>query len=175
MRPRPGAPLHVSFPFLKVGRLDEVNNGAARSPSNLHDQPSDRPEVGRNDQSSSLSGIHSTTGMTTTTDTPIDTSSEAWRRLCEARSIARKPDLMQRIDWLDEIERRRGRDARAELDVEVVLALPDKPSRHQHLAGLALRLGDAYRQHVEAGVHETWRERKAAAMASAGKGAACSA
>ena len=112
--------------------------------------------------------------MTTTTDITIDKNSEAWRRLCEARSIARRPDLMQRIDWLDDIERRRGRDARAELDVEVILALPDKPSRHQHLAGLALRLGDEYRQHVEAGVHATWRERKAAVAApAAGKGAAC--
>ena len=174
MRPRPGTPLCANFPFLKVGRLDEVNNGGACSPSNLHDQPIDRPEVGRIDGLFSLHGIHSTTGMTTTTDITIDKNSEAWRRLCEARSIARKPDLMQRIDWLDDIERRRGRDARAELDIEVILALPDKPSRHQHLAGLALRLGDEYRQHVEAGVHATWRERKAAAMASAaGKGAAC--
>ena len=90
-----------------------------------------------------------------------------------ADAPARKPDLMHRIDWLDDIERRRGRDARAELEVEIVLALPDKPSRHQHLAGVALRLGDAYRLQVEAGVHATWRTRKAAAAGSAGKGAAC--
>jgi hypothetical protein len=156
--------------------LDEVNNHGACSPSNLHDQPSDRLEVGRIGlHSSSTFTTSSTTTATTTmphsTDTLLDKNSEAWRRLCEARSIARKDDLTRRIDWLDDIERRRGRDARAELDIEVILALPDKPSRHQHLAGLALRLGDEYRQHVEAGVHATWRERKAAALA--GKGAAC--
>jgi hypothetical protein len=111
--------------------------------------------------------------MTTTDDTFFDKNSEAWRRVCEARSIARKPDLMHRIDWLDDIERRRGRVARAELEVEIVLALPDKPARHQHLAGVALRLGDAYRLQVEAGVHAIWRARKAAAAGSAGKGAAC--
>jgi hypothetical protein len=98
-----------------------------------------------------------------------DTTSETWRRICEARFIARKADLTNRIDWLDDIERRRGRDARAELDVEVVLALPDKPSRHQHLAVEALRLGDAYRLQVEAGVHTTWRARKD----QAAKGQAC--
>lgn len=167
-------PLCASFPFLKVGRLDEVNNRGACSPSNLHDQAFDRPEVGRIGRVFSFHGIHSTTGMTTTIDdTLFDKNSEAWRRVCEARSIARKPDLTQRIDWLDDIERRRGRDARADLEVEIVLALPDKPSRHQHLAGVALRLGDAYRLQVEAGVHATWRARKAVAAGSAGKAAAC--
>jgi hypothetical protein len=152
--------------------LDEVNNHGACSPSNLHDQPSDRPEVGRIGLFSSTFTVSSTAISTSTTtmphsiDTYLDKNSEAWRRLCEARSIARKPDLTRRIDWLDDIERRRGRDARAELEIEVVLELPDKPTRHQHLAGVELRLGAEYRQGIEAGVHATWRERKAAGRAA---------
>ena len=169
VRPRPSAPAHVSFPSLKVGRLDEVNGNAASSTSNLHDQLIDRPEVGRNDDFFSLHGINTTTtGMTTS----IDTSSEAWRRHCEARHVARKADTAARIEWLDAVERRRGQEARAELEVEVILALPDKPSRHLHLAGVEARLGADYRQRIEAGVRNTWAQRRAG-QASAREGVAC--
>jgi hypothetical protein len=40
--------------------------------------------------------------------TEVDTNSEAWRHLCEARAIAGLPSLAERRAWLDDLARKRG-------------------------------------------------------------------
>ena len=39
----------------------------------------------------------------------VDSDSEAWRHECEARAIAALPTLAQRREWLENLERRRGK------------------------------------------------------------------
>ncbi len=41
----------------------------------------------------------------------VDSASEEWRHECEARSIAARPTLDERRQYLSEVERRRGKDA----------------------------------------------------------------
>jgi hypothetical protein len=41
--------------------------------------------------------------------TEVDGASEAWRHECVARAIAALPTLAQRREWLEQIERRRGK------------------------------------------------------------------
>lgn len=41
--------------------------------------------------------------------TDAATDSEAWRHECEARAIAALPNLAQRREWLEAIERKRGK------------------------------------------------------------------
>ena len=43
--------------------------------------------------------------------TEVPSDSEAWRHECEARSIVERPTLAERRMYLDEVERRRGKDA----------------------------------------------------------------
>lgn len=49
--------------------------------------------------------------MTTVTlldGTEVDSASEAWRHECEARYVASRPTLLDRREYLDAVERRRG-------------------------------------------------------------------
>lgn len=43
--------------------------------------------------------------------TEVPSDSEAWRHECEARAIAAIPALVERRIYLDEVGRRRGKDA----------------------------------------------------------------
>ena len=43
--------------------------------------------------------------------TEVPSDSQAWRHECEARHVAAKPTLAERRAYLDDIERRRGKDA----------------------------------------------------------------
>lgn len=43
--------------------------------------------------------------------TEVPSDSEAWRHECEARSVAARPTLAERRMYLDEVERRRCKDA----------------------------------------------------------------
>lgn len=45
----------------------------------------------------------------------VDSASEAWRHECEARMVAERPTLEQRREYLDAVERRRGKAAADEL------------------------------------------------------------
>lgn len=50
----------------------------------------------------------------------VDTWSEDWRAECEARAVLRMPSKDHRYRWLDAVEKRRGRDARMELQRRVM-------------------------------------------------------
>ena len=41
----------------------------------------------------------------------VDSTSEAWRHECEARMVVDQPTLVQRREYLDAVERRRGKPA----------------------------------------------------------------
>lgn len=41
----------------------------------------------------------------------VDSASEDWRHECEARAVAARPTLAERREYLDLVERRRGRAA----------------------------------------------------------------
>jgi len=41
----------------------------------------------------------------------VDSASEDWRHECEARAIAARPTLAERREYLDLVERRRGKPA----------------------------------------------------------------
>lgn len=41
----------------------------------------------------------------------VDSDSEAWRHETEARAIAALPTLTERRAWLEDVERKRGKDA----------------------------------------------------------------
>lgn len=43
--------------------------------------------------------------------TEVDSASEAWRHECEARAISKLPSTGQRRAWLEDLERRRGKEA----------------------------------------------------------------
>lgn len=46
----------------------------------------------------------------------VDTYSEEWRHLCEARHIAALPDLLDRRRYLTGVEEKRGKPERARLE-----------------------------------------------------------
>jgi hypothetical protein len=48
------------------------------------------------------------------------TSSEEWRRICEARYVLAKPDKQSRHAYLSMVEKARGQPARKELEDEVM-------------------------------------------------------
>ena len=52
----------------------------------------------------------------------VDSASEEWRHLCEARNILSLRNVTERRDWLDAIEKRRGK-ASADRLRETVQAL----------------------------------------------------
>lgn len=41
----------------------------------------------------------------------VDSASDEWRHECEARAIANIPGLAQRREWLENLEKRRGKPA----------------------------------------------------------------
>lgn len=50
----------------------------------------------------------------------VDTWSEEWRAECEARAVLRMRSKDARYRWLDAVEKKRGRDARMELQRRVM-------------------------------------------------------
>lgn len=51
------------------------------------------------------------TAVTLLDGTVVDSASEEWRHLCEARAISKLPTLPERRAWLESVERRRGKAA----------------------------------------------------------------
>jgi hypothetical protein len=49
--------------------------------------------------------------------TEVSTNSEQWRHECEARAISSLPTLADRRAWLEQIEKRRGKDEASRLRV----------------------------------------------------------
>ena len=47
----------------------------------------------------------------------VDSASEHWRHECEARAIAALPTLAERRAWLEQVEKRRGKESADRLRV----------------------------------------------------------
>lgn len=56
-----------------------------------------------------------TSKVTLLDGTQVDSSSEAWRHECEARSVARMPSTQQRREYIEAVKRARGDSAAAAL------------------------------------------------------------
>lgn len=58
--------------------------------------------------------------------TQVPADSEAWRHECEARHIAGLPSRAARTEWLEALERRRGREAVDQLRATIKAVWPTR-------------------------------------------------
>lgn len=103
----------------------------------------------------------------------VDSSSEEWRRICEAVWTLNKSEA-DRGAWLADVERKRGAAGRQALQDEMdriepayLLALADKETRRAYLAQVEHYRGPNARETLEQRLVALWEQRKAASSAAA--------
>lgn len=110
--------------------------------------------------------------VTLHTGEQVSNYSEAWRAECEARHHLRQ-SLDKRKDAMELVEKKRGPDARLELERLIrqlepayVLGLPNKEVRRAYLHRVQMAQGEIRREILEQEVRELYERRKAEALAA---------